>query len=325
MAIDTRATQPTARLAPAALPPALDPALPITPRFGPRIDPETGLPPQRKYAAARRFAENKLAVIGLAVIVLLYATAILSPLLMRYDFDTMLPGMRDTPPSLDHWLGTDRQGRDVYSRLLMGGRVSLAAGFASVLIIMTVGVALGAMAGFFGGFVDGLIMRFTDILLSVPLLLLLITAASLFQPGLKTTVIVIGLSSWPGAARLVRGQVLGLKGQEFVTAARAIGATPARILARHLLPNTLAIIIVEATLWLSYTIILETSLSYLGLGVRIPTPSWGNMLQDGQKELLAGAWWLTLFPGTAIFLTVLAFNLMGDGLRDALDPRHRKR
>ena len=319
MAVESSARQPRGLI------PALDPARPTTPRLGGRLDPESALRPRRTHEAARRFVENKLAVAGLVVIVLLYAIAILSPLLVRYDYDEMLPGMRNTPPSLDHWLGTDRQGRDVYSRLLMGGRVSLAAGFASVLIIMTVGVALGAMAGFFGGLVDGLIMRFTDILLSVPLLLLLITAASLFQPGLKTTVIVIGLSSWPGAARLVRGQVLGLKGHEFVTAARAIGATPARILARHLLPNTLAIIIVEATLWLSYTIILETSLSYLGLGVRIPTPSWGNMLQDGQKELLAGAWWLTLFPGTAIFLTVLAFNLMGDGLRDALDPRHRKR
>jgi peptide/nickel transport system permease protein len=133
---------------------------------------------------------------------------------------------------------------------------------------------------------------------------------------------VIGLASWPGAARLVRGQFLALKGQEFVTAAQAIGARSARLIFRHLFPNALAIIIVEATLWLSYAILLEASLSYLGLGVRIPTPSWGNMLQDGQRELLAGAWWLTFFPCTAIFVTVLAFNLVGDGLRDALDPRH---
>jgi peptide/nickel transport system permease protein len=142
---------------------------------------------------------------------------------------------------------------------------------------------------------------------------------------LKTTVIVIGLSSWPGTARLVRGQFLALKGQEYITAARAIGAGPTRIMMRHLFPNSLAIIIVQSTLWLSYAIILEASLSYLGLGVRIPTPSWGNMLQDGQREMIAGAWWLTVFPGFAIFLTVLCFNLMGDGLRDALDPRHRRR
>jgi peptide/nickel transport system permease protein len=233
--------------------------------------------------------------------------------------------MRDKPPSAEHWLGTDRNGRDVYARLVKGGQISLAAGFASVVIIMSVGVTLGAISGFFGGWVDTLVMRFTDILLAIPLILLLITAASLFQPGLQTTIIVIGLTSWPGAARLVRGQFLALKSQEYVTAARAMGANPTRIIIRHLFPNSLAIIIVEATLWLSYAIILESSLSYLGLGVVIPTPSWGNMLQDGQKELLAGAWWLTLFPGLAIFITVLCFNLMGDGLRDALDPRHRKR
>lgn len=279
----------------------------------------------RRWPAARRFAENRLAVLGLAIIIVLYTAAIAAPLLQRYPYDSITAGMRDKPPSAERWLGTDRNGRDVYSRLLKGGQVSLAAGFASVVIIMSVGVVLGAVAGFFGGFIDGLIMRFTDILLSIPLLLLLITAAALFQPGLRTTVIVIGLSSWPGTARLVRGQFLALKGQEFITAARAIGAPPTRIMMRHLFPNSLAVIIVQATIWLSYAILLEASLSYLGLGVRIPTPSWGNMLQDGQRELVAGAWWLTLFPGLAIFLTVLSFNLMGDGLRDALDPRHRRR
>jgi peptide/nickel transport system permease protein len=190
---------------------------------------------------------------------------------------------------------------------------------------MTIGIILGAASGFFGGFVDAIIMRTTDILLAIPLILLLITAASLFRPSLATTIIVIGVASWPGAARLVRGQFLALKNQEFVTAARAIGASPWRIMLRHLFPNSLAIIIVETTLWLSYAILLEASLSYLGLGVQIPTPSWGNMLRDGQSELLFGAWWLTVFPGLAIFITVLAFNLMGDGLRDAFDPRHRDR
>lgn len=283
------------------------------------------MPPHRSWATARRFAQNRLAVAGLVMIVLLYLIAIFAPVLQRYPYDEIIPGMRSKPPSAEHWMGTDRNGRDVYSRLVKGGQVSLAAGFASVVIIMTVGVSLGAMAGFFGGIVDGFIMRLTDILLSIPLLLLLITAASLFQPGLRTTVIVIGLSTWPGTARLVRGQFMALKGQEFVTAARAIGASPARIMARHLFPNTLAVIIVQSTIWLSYAILLEASLSYLGLGVTIPTPSWGNMLQDGQRELIAGAWWLTLFPGLAIFLTVLSFNLMGDGLRDAFDPRRRQR
>ena len=283
------------------------------------------LPAQKRFPIARRFMQNRLAVAGLVVIVLFVLAAVFQPLLARYPYDELLPGMRNTPPSSEHWLGTDRAGRDVYSRLIKGGQVSLAAGFAAVAIVMTIGVALGAIAGYFGGIVDAIIMRFTDILLSIPLILLLITAASLFRPSLQTTILVIGVSSWPGAARLIRGQFLHIRAQEFVTAARSIGATPFQIMMRHVFPNTLAIIIVEATLWLSYAILLEASLSYLGLGVQIPTPSWGNMLQDGQRELLFGAWWLTVFPGLAIFLTVLAFNLMGDGLRDALDPRHRGR
>ena len=282
-------------------------------------------PAPRHFALVRQFAQNKLAVAGLAIIVLFYAAALAAPLISRYDYAAITAGMRDKPPSAEHWFGTDRSGRDVYARLIKGGQVSLAAGFAAVAIIMTIGVVLGGAAGFFGGWLDAAIMRLTDILLAIPLILLLITAAALFTPGLRTTIVVIGLSAWPGAARLVRGQTLALKEQEFVTAARAVGATPLRIMTRHIFPNALAIIIVEATLWLSYAILLEASLSYLGLGVQIPTPSWGNMLQDGQRELLYGAWWLTLFPGLAIFLTVLAFNLMGDGLRDAFDPRHRGR
>jgi peptide/nickel transport system permease protein len=279
----------------------------------------------RRSVVLRRFRENKLAVAGLIVIVLMYAIAIVAPLISRYDPNIQNPGFRSKPPTAEHWLGTDRNTRDVYARLIVGARVSLTVGFTAVLIIMSVGTALGAIAGFFGGWVDALIMRFTDILLSIPQILLLISAAALFTAGLQTTVIVIGLTSWPGAARLVRGQFLSLRNQEFVTAARAIGATPSQIIRRHLFPNTLAVIIVEATLWLSYAILLEAALSYLGLGVQIPTPSWGNMLQQGQTELLNGAWWLTLFPGLAIFITVLAFNLMGDGLRDALDPRLRRR
>lgn len=281
--------------------------------------------PERRNQVIKRFMQNKLAVAGLIVIVFLYLVAIFAPWLTTHPYDELTFGARNLPPSSDHWMGTDRNGRDVFSRLVMGGRVSLATGFAAVLIVMTIGVVLGAMSGFFGGFIDAIIMRTTDILLAIPLILLLITAASLFQPGLTTTIFVIGVSSWPGAARLVRGQFISLKGQEFVTAARAIGASPWRIMRNHLFPNSLAIIIVETTLWLSYAILLEASLSYLGLGVQIPTPSWGNMLRDGQGELLAGAWWLTFFPGLAIFITVLAFNLMGDGLRDAFDPRRRER
>src|SRR4051794_16341673 len=271
----------------------------------------------------RRFLENRLAVAGLIVILFLYGVALTAPWISRYSYKEQLAGLRDSPPSAEHWLGTDRNRRDVYARLVRGTRVSLAVGFVAVVIIISVGTILGATAGYFGGWIDSLLMRFTDILLSIPQILLLISAAALFKASIQTTVVVIGLTSWPGAARIVRGQFLSLRGQEYVTAARAIGAGPVQIVWRHLLPNALAIIIVEATLWLSLAILLEASLSYLGLGVQIPTPSWGNMLQDGQRELLYGAWWLTVFPGMAIFLTVLAFNLMGDGLRDAFDPRHR--
>lgn len=285
----------------------------------------SGVPRPRRHEVVKRFMRNKLAVAGLVTIAILYAAAIAAPLIQRYDETDLEPGMRSTSPSAEHWLGTDRNSRDVWARLVVGGRVSLAAGFAAVAIVMTIGITFGALAGFFGGVMDQLVMRTTDILLAIPLILLLITAASLFEPGLGTTITVIGFTAWPGTARLVRGQFLALKNQEYVTAARAIGANPGRIMLRHLFPNTLAVIIVQATIWLSYAILLEASLSYLGLGVQIPTPSWGNMLQDGQRELQAGAWWLTVFPGLAIFLTVLSFNLMGDGLRDALDPRHGKR
>ena len=283
------------------------------------------LPPLRRHQTIKRFMRNKLAVAGLVVILILYAAAIAAPLIQRYDETALEPGMRSKPPSAEHWLGTDRNTRDVWARLVVGGRVSLAAGFAAVAIVMTIGVTLGALAGFFGGIIDQLVMRTTDVLLAVPLILLLITAAALFQPSLATTITVIGVTAWPGTARLVRGQFLVLKSQEYVTAARAMGASAPRLMMRHLFPNALAVIIVQATIWLSFAILLEASLSYLGLGVQIPTPSWGNMLQDGQRELQSGAWWLTFFPGMAIFITVLAFNLVGDGLRDALDPRHRVR
>lgn len=286
---------------------------------------ENALSPERKHLIARRFLENKLAVAGLIVVAIFYVIAIVAPVIQRYPPNEIQAGARDLHPSAQHWFGTDRNGRDVYSRLLNGGRVSLSVGFVAVAIIMTIGTTLGAVSGYFGGWTDSIIMRLTDILLSIPQILLLISASALFNAGIPTTIIVIGVTSWPGAARLIRGQILALKDQEFVVAARTMGATPWRIIWRHLFPNSLAVIIVEATLWLSFAIILEATLSYLGLGVQIPTPSWGNMLQDGQHELLLGAWWLSLFPGLAIFLVVMAFNLMGDGLRDAFDPRLRRR
>jgi peptide/nickel transport system permease protein len=272
----------------------------------------------------RRLARNRLALVAGIVVILLYAVALFAPTLAPQDYKAFNPGQPLRPPSADHWFGTDRQTRDVFSRVLVASQVSLSVGLVSVMLITAIGVTLGAISGFAGGTVDNLIMRFTDIVLAIPQLFLLIAAAALFRPGLETTMIVIGLTSWMSTARLVRGEFLRVKALDFVLAARALGAPGLRIAVRHLLPNTLAVIIVQATLWLSSAILLESSLSFLGLGAQPPTPSWGGMLADARVDMQR-AWWGTVFPGMAIFITVLAFNLVGDGLRDAFDPRQRQR
>jgi peptide/nickel transport system permease protein len=212
----------------------------------------------------------------------------------------------------------------VFSRVLVGSQVSLSVGLVSVTLIVVIGVVLGALAGGLGGRVDEVIMRFTDIVLAIPQLFLLIAAAALFRPSLTTTMLVIGLTSWMSTARLVRGEFLRTRSLDFVLAARALGASNTRIALRHLLPSAVAVIIVQATLWLSFAVLLESSLSFLGLGTQPPTPSWGGMLADGRVDMQR-AWWETVFPGMAIFITVVAFNLVGDGLRDAFDPRQRTR
>lgn len=272
----------------------------------------------------RNFKRNKLAMVGGFVVIALYLIAIFAPMLPIQDYTQLNSGARLKGPSADHWFGTDRQTRDVFSRLLVASRISLAVGFVSVLIIMVIGVVLGALAGYFRGMTDNIIMRFTDIILAIPQLFLLLMAAALFTPSLTTTMLVIGFTSWMGTARIVRGEFLRVGAQDFVLAAQAMGASSTRIMVRHLLPNTLAVIIVQATLWLSFAILLESSLSFLGLGAQPPEPSWGGMLADGRRDM-RDAWWMTTFPGIAIFITVLAFNLLGDGLRDAFDPRQRRR
>jgi peptide/nickel transport system permease protein len=250
--------------------------------------------------------------------------AIFAPAIAPQDYRAFNPGQPLKAPTAQHWFGTDRQTRDVFSRVIVASQVSLSVGFVSVLLITGIGVTLGAVAGFAGGRLDDLLMRFTDVVLAIPQLFLLIAAAALFTPSLQTTMLVIGLTSWMSTARLLRGEFLRVKALDFVLAARALGAPAWRIVVRHLLPNTLAVIIVQATLWLSAAILLESSLSFLGLGAQPPTPSWGGMLADGRVDMQR-AWWETVFPGLAIFITVLAFNLVGDGLRDALDPRQRPR
>jgi peptide/nickel transport system permease protein len=274
--------------------------------------------------AVRAFSRNRTAVAGLMVILGLYVVALLTPLVAPYDpaFQGDLIAERLTGLSAAHALGTDQFARDVLSRLLYGARISLLIGFVAVGISVTIGTLLGAVAGFLGGFVDGAIMRFVDMVISFPRLVLLITIIALFEPSIFLITAVLGLTLWPGTARIVRGEVLSLREREFVQAATALGFSKRRIILRHLIPNALGPVIVAATLGIGNTIVLEAGLSFLGLGVQPPTPSWGTMVADGRNVLL-NAWWLSTFAGFSIVFTVLSFNLVGDGLRDALDPRLR--
>jgi peptide/nickel transport system permease protein len=275
--------------------------------------------------AARHFRKNKIAIAGLVVMLLLYVITLLTPLIAPFDPAEQgdIVAMRYLPPSFDHFMGTDKFGRDVFSRVLYGARISLSIGFIAVGIGVVIGTMLGSLAGYFGKAVDTVIMRFTDMMLAIPRLVLLIVVIALFdRPDIWMVVIVLGLTGWMSVARIVRGEILSLREREFVQAAKALGMSDVRIITRHILPNTLAPIIVFATLGIGNTILIEAGLSFLGLGVQPPTPSWGNMITDGRDALIT-AWWIATFPGLAIVFTVTAFNLLGDGLRDALDPRLR--
>jgi peptide/nickel transport system permease protein len=275
--------------------------------------------------AGRHFKKNKLAIGGLAVMIILYLVTLLTPLIAPYDPAAQgdIITSRYLAPSAQHWLGTDKFGRDILSRVLYGARISLSIGFVAVGISMTLGTLIGAVAGYFGGWVDSILMRFTDMMLAFPRLVLLIVVIAVFEsPSIWLVVVVLGLTGWMGTSRIVRGEVLSLREREFVQAARALGMGDLRIILRHVVPNTMAPVIVSATLGIGLTILTEASLSFLGLGVQPPTPSWGNMVADG-RDALTEAWWIATFPGLAIVLTVVAFNLLGDGLRDALDPRLR--
>lgn len=271
----------------------------------------------------RMFRRNRLAIVGLVAAFIIVMTAIFAPHIAPYDYAAQ--DMRNTlaSPNPNNWLGTDQWGRDILSRIIVGSRVSLTVGLVSVLILVVIGVAIGATAGYIRP-LDGPLMRLVDIMMSIPGFFLLLTIVALFGPSLFNTMLVIGMTSWMGTARLIRGQFLSLREKEFVEAARCIGVPDWRVITHHLLPNTMAVIIVQATLFMSQAILIESSLSYLGLGAQPPTPSWGGMLFQG-RDYMRQAWWGTLFPGLAIFVTVMAFNLLGDGLRDALDPHMRGR
>jgi ABC-type dipeptide/oligopeptide/nickel transport system permease subunit len=274
--------------------------------------------------ATRHFARNRVAMFGLLVIIGFYLIALLAPLLAPYDPIAQRDIARTSflAPSADNWLGTDRFGRDVLSRILYGARISLSIAFVATAISITLGTLIGAVAGYVGGKVDSLFMRFTDLVLAFPRLVLLIMIVALFSPSITVIILVLGLTQWPSTTRIVRGDVLSLREREFVQAARALGYSRARIVLRHLVPNVLAPVIVAATLGIGNTIVLEAGLAFLGLGVPAPTPTWGDMVASG-RDVLTNAWWVATFPGLTIVLVVLAFNLVGDGLRDALDPRLR--
>ena len=272
---------------------------------------------RRLTEACRRNSPAALGALFLAAIV---ALAIAAPLLTRFTTEEIDLGRITEAPSRDHLVGTDENGRDVLTRLLYGARVSLSVAFAAVAISVSVGSLLGAVAGYFGGAVDHLICRVTDALLSIPTFFLLLTVLTLFGTTITNIVLVIGLTSWMGVARLVRGEVLKYRVLEFVQAGRALGAEDRRIIFRHILPQTIPAITVAATLGVALAILLESSLSYLGLGVQPPTPSWGNMLSASQNYIW-NAPQLAVYPGVLILLTVLAFNALGEGLRDLLDPQ----
>jgi peptide/nickel transport system permease protein len=267
-----------------------------------------------------RFRQNRLAVAGLVIILFLTAAALLAPWLCRQDPNAQDLTLRLQGPSALHWMGTDDLGRDVFSRLLTGTRISLSVGFVAVGIALLVGVCLGLLAGFSGGRVDMLIMRLVDVMLSVPTLFLILAVLAFLGPNIYNVMVVIGLTSWPGLTRLVRGECLSIREREYIQAARLSGLSTPRILFVYILPNVVAPILVSATLGVGGAILTESALSFLGLGVQPPMPSWGNILSIG-RDYLHIAWWLSFFPTCAILMTVLAFNLLGEGLRDVLDPR----
>jgi peptide/nickel transport system permease protein len=268
-----------------------------------------------------RLKRDRAAVAGLAIVLLLAAAAILAPAIARHDPISSM-NLKDilSPPSVDHPLGTDQLGRDVLSRMLYGTRISLAVGFLSAGIATFIGIMLGGIAGFYGGAADSLIMRLVDIMLCFPTFFLILAVIAFLEPSIINVMVVIGLTSWMGVTRLVRAEFLTLRERDFVTSARAQGIGSASIIFRHILPNAVAPALVSMTLGIAGAILTESALSFLGLGVQPPTPSWGNMLTAG-KDNIEIAWWLSVFPGMAILITVLGYNFLGEGIRDAFDPR----
>ncbi len=272
--------------------------------------------------AMRRFSENRLAVYSIYVILFFYAAAILAPILAPYD-PAAIPDVmtnRYLSPSWMHPFGTDEFGRDLFSRALYGARVSLSVGFLAMIIAKTVGTIYGAVSAYFGGIVDAILMRILDVWIAFPTFYLMLMLVGVFEASLLMLVLILGLTAWPGTARFIRGEILSLKNQQFTEAARAIGLPAHQIILKHLIPSALSPVLVTAALAVAGMIGAEAGLSFLGLGIRPPTPSWGNMVSAGSDNLL-NAWWVAFFPGGLLTLTLISFSLLADGLRDALDPK----
>ncbi|MEW6326301.1 MAG: oligopeptide ABC transporter permease [Thermodesulfobacteriota bacterium] len=267
----------------------------------------------------RRFKRHRLGLIGAIIVFILFAVSLAAPVLSPYDPSYIDIKSILEPPSYEHPLGTDQLGRDVLSRIIWGGRISLMVGFVAVGIAMVIGVFLGAVAGYYGGYVDTIIMRFVDIMLCFPTFFLILAVVALLEPSIWNIMVVIGATGWMGMARLIRAEILSIKERDYVLAARALGSSHARIIWRHIVPNAMAPVLVAATLGVAAAILTESALSFLGIGVQPPTPSWGNILTAG-KDSIEVAWWLSFYPGMAILITVLGYNLLGEGIRDAIDP-----
>ena len=268
----------------------------------------------------KRFSRNKLAVAGGIIVGLLFFAAVFAPLISPYNPDDIDRKHILVSPDIHHPLGTDDLGRDVLSRMIWGSRISLAVGFVAVGIATVIGIFFGAFAGYYGGWAERIIMRFIDIMLTIPTFFLILAVIAFIEPSIWNIMIVIGLTSWMGVARLVRAEFLSIKQREYVLAAKALGASDFRIIFRHIMINSMAPVLVSAVLGIAGAVLVESALSFLGIGVQPPTPSWGNILTLG-KDNIEIAWWLSVFPGLAILITVLGYNLLGEGIRDSIDPR----
>jgi len=271
----------------------------------------------------QRIKRNRLAMAGACVVAALFLVSILAQVIVPFDPNSINARAVLSPPTWQHWFGTDELGRDVLSRIIFGARISLKVGFVAVGIAVSIGTVVGLVSGYYSGLVDATLMRFVDIMLCFPAFFLILAVITIREPSIWNIMIVIGLTGWMGVARLVRAETLSIREMDYILAARCIGCSDARIIFRHILPNAMSPVLVSASLGVAGAILTESALSFLGIGVLPPTPSWGNILTSG-KDYIEFAWWLSLFPGLSILVTVLAYNLLGEGIRDALDPRVKR-